>query len=501
MLQFPVPDDWWKNESHWYDRALDADEVSALLDKIDKTRAMSRDFFIAQTSRPFSSGPWSRSTVYDFVLDRQPAAAQTAAIPRLYVTSDHRRTAARLLFTQAVEVDPSGQEIVAYIWAPADDRGHVAIAFPIRDSRGAPPADTALRLLALLPNVTAVAIPDDDYNATPHEYQRQQPAIWVAAGPPNDVQPHTWGDLANLLRTALPWWPYGLRDRDAMLAWRPSTQPIAIKPGTAHRDPTALRAVLTPDSSPALRAAVDVITGEIAHDLCGDYQHHFGHDHFPNNHGLQHAATADLDVARRRPSRTAGQAALFLHQEVANPLAAAHAAQVAGGAPIAHAAYIVTPAHQRQQIVQDWLGRLQPSRRHDELGFHLALQAIPPEVQLADQLTPPRYYTDPRNPDCWIVTQNQTVVVTCGTSVPAHGVLEKAYLDAGAAFFLDSNHVAWPMPYPLLPTDNTEYTLAQTLTRLILDAGADVADPDHAVATNEELVRRIQSATLPIVIG
>ena len=57
------------------------------------------------------------------------------------------------------------------------------------------------------------------------------------------------------------------------------------------------------------------------------------------------------------------------------------------------------------------------------------------------------------------------------------------------------------MPYPLLPTDDSERTLAQTLTRLILDAGADVADPETAVETNEELVRRIQSATLPFLIG
>jgi hypothetical protein len=142
-----------------------------------------------------------------------------------------------------------------------------------------------------------------------------------------------------------------------------------------------------------------------------------------------------------------------------------------------------------------------PVTGRDELGFHLAFQSMPPEVQLADQLTPTGYFTDPRNPDCWIITQNHTVVVTCGTSVPAHGVLEKAYLDAGAAFFIDSHNVAWPMPYPPFPTDPDDHALAQTLTRLILDASADVADPHSAVKTNEKLVKRIQTATLPFLIG
>jgi len=208
-----------------------------------------------------------------------------------------------------------------------------------------------------------------------------------------------------------------------------------------------------------------------------------------------------MDYRQSAPTRTAGQISLFLHQEVANPLTATHAANVAGGHPIAHAAYIVTRAHQQQPIVKEWLHRLTPSRRPDELGFHLALQSIPPEVRLAEPLGPTRYFTDPRNPDCWIVAQNHTVVVTCGTSVPAHGVLGKAFLDAGAALFTDSDNVAWPMPYPPLPTDPPEHALAQTLTRLILDAGSDVADPAAAVEVSSELIKRIENATLPIVIG
>lgn len=90
---------------------------------------MARDFFIAQTLAPFSNDHWSRSTIYDFVNSQRPDAPHFAAIQRLYGTLDHRRTPARLLFTQALEVG-ADHEVVAYIWDPADDRGHVAIAFP-----------------------------------------------------------------------------------------------------------------------------------------------------------------------------------------------------------------------------------------------------------------------------------------------------------------------------------------------------------------------------------
>ena len=325
MMHFPVPDGAWESESHWYERTLLSEDVSAILDGIDPSHTLSRDFFIAQVPDPFSNGRWSRAKVYDYVLEKQPSTTYTA-IPRLYPAPDHRGTPGRLMFTQAIEVDPGGQEVVVYIWDPADDRGHIAIAFPIRDSRGAPPADTACRLLALLPTATAVVIPDDEYIATPQGQRRKQPAIWVAEGrQPAAASPHTWGDVANLLRTTLPWWSFGIRDRDAMLAWRPGDKPVAIPPGTAHRDPTALQAVLASDSSAALRATVDIIAGEIEHDLCGSYREHFRHDQFNGNHGLQQAATADMDYRTPRPSRTAGQIALFLHQQVANPIAAASA--------------------------------------------------------------------------------------------------------------------------------------------------------------------------------
>jgi hypothetical protein len=217
---------------------------------------------------------------------------------------------------------------------------------------------------------------------------------------------------------------------------------------------------------------------------------------------LTHAAFAALDRDPPRP-RTAGEAALFLHQQVANPLIAAHAAAVAGGHPIAHSAYVIKPENRDHLLVREWLSRLRPATtaRRDEIGYQLALSMLPTALGPNDHLAPTGYFVDTELPDCWIVSSGETVIVTCGTSVPARGVLRQAYLADGAAFFLDSSGVAWPLPYKKpLPT-NTDEDLAQALSRLMLDAGADVEHPDAAVETNLSVWQQIQASRLPIVIN
>ena len=80
-------------------------------------------------------------------------------------------------------------------------------------------------------------------------------------------------------------------------------------------------------------------------------------------------------------------------------------------------------------------------------------------------------------------------------------MLCQAYLAEGAAFFLDSSGVAWPLPYKKRRPTNTEEDLAQALSRLMFDAGADVEHPDAAVETNPLVWRQIQASPLPIVIN
>ena len=46
----------------------------------------------------------------------------------------------------------------------------------------------------------------------------------------------------------------------------------------------------------------------------------------------------------------------------------------------------------------------------------------------------------------------------------------------------------------------TDEDLAQGITRLMFDAGADVENVDGAVDTNPDVLKRIQTSPLPLVI-
>lgn len=427
--------------------------------------------------------------------DDDPAAVPTAGSPRR--PSPHA-------VHQIRRNRPWRTRFVVHAWDPPDGRGHVAVGYPVRDCPDASTPDAARRLRAQLGWASAVIIPANESARLGH--RRWQPTVWVADGRGAGiwvgvegvagVERGVWADVANLLRTTVPWWPRGLRERDAMLMWRPGDDPLAITPGTADRDPGALLDVLTADSSAGLRHTIAAMVRDIEYELCGDFQ--AGRDRYSPFSGLTHAAFPSLDPQPPRP-RTAGETALFLHQEVANPLIAARAAAVAGGHPIAHLAYVINPDNRHHTLITEWLGRLRPATRRDEIGFQLALSMLPAEMRPGDHLAPTGYHVDPDWPDCWIVSAGETVIVTCGTSVPARGVLRQAYLSDGAAFFLDSTGATWPLPYP--QAANTDETKAQTLSRLLLDAGADVDDPQSTVPTNPLVLQQIQALPLPMVIN
>lgn len=497
----------WKSLARWDQRTLPIADVAAFLDTVEgRARGLLPGFLADYPPRAFRGEHWSLAQVYNYLL--KTYQSPTGIIPRLFPTPSHRGTPARLLFTQAVDVGAGGQEFVVHAWDPRDGRGRIAIAYPVRDWPGATTLQAARQLMVHLSWASAVVVPaDEDAHLG---WGKPQPAVWVADGrrigtaPEPFAQRHTWGDIANLLRVDVPWWSPGLRDRDAMLTWRPDDDSLPIEPGTAERDPQALRNILAPDSSPALRHTVEEMAREIHHDLCGTYEYPYCYDHHRSSLGLIQAATAAMDYRSPRPQRTPTQAALFLHQEIPNPLTAAHAAAVAGGHPIAHCIYVVTAAHHDNPIVREWVAQLRPSRRRDEIGFQLAMRALPTQSVEGDPLearTAIGYFTDPYWPDCWIVAQGDTIAVTCGNSVPAQGTLRTAYVDDQVGFFTDSTDHAWPLPCPWTASPDPTDTLAQTISRLVIDAGVDVADPDAAVDTEPGLLQHLRTNGLPLSVG
>ena len=493
----------WRAHSSWYRRTLTADRVGEIFAYDPRTLPLLPGFLTVHPPSRVDPTPWSLADIYDYFCEH--TRFQTSMIPRLYPLPNHPGGPARMLFTKAIEIGPGGQEFVVHAWDPPDGRGHIAIGYPVRDCPDAATAQAARRLHAQLSWASAVVIPANESARLGRRYW--QPTVWVADGRGAGiwtriegiagVERAVWADVANLLRITLPWWPRGLRERDAMLMWRPGDDPLAIPPGTADRDPVALLDVLAPDSSAGLRHTVAAMVREIEHELCGDFQ--AGRDRYSPFPGLTHAAFPSLDPQPPR-SRTAGETALFLHQEVANPLIAARAAAVAGGHPIAHLAYVINPDNRDHTLITEWLGRLRPATRRDEIGFQLALSMLPAEMRPGDHLAPTGFHIDPELPACWVVSAGETVIVTCGTSVPARGVLRQAYLADGVAFFLDSTGKTWPLPYPQ-STANTDETMAQTLSRLMIDAGADVDDPGSAVATNPLVLQQLWDTPLPMVVN
>ncbi len=495
----------WMSHSHWYRRTLTAETLGEILSSDEHILRMLPGFLQTYPPSRHIDACWSFADIWTYVFEHHEQFSPSV-VPRLFPHPAAPVWSARMLFTTCAEI-AGGQEFVVHAWDPPDGRGHVAIGYPVRDCRGADTPEAARALLTHLSWASALVIPANGPDGL-RGYRRPQPAVWIADGRKTvlggdtnvpGVERGVWADVANLLRTDLPWWPKGLRERDAMLSWRPGDDPLGITPATADSDPAALLDVLTPDASTGLRHTVARMVRQIEHDLCGGFT--YGRDQYATFPGLTHAAFAAVDDTPPRP-RTSGEAALFLHQQVPNPLIAARAAAVAGGHPIAHSVYVVKPAHHDHHIVKEWLTRLRPvsTARRDEIGFQVALSMLPAEIGPDDHLSPTGYFYDTEWPDCWVISAGETVVVTCGTSVPARGVLRQAYLAKGAAFFIDSMGNAWPLPYknPRSATDDED--LAQVLSRLMLDAGADVENPDGEVETNTTVWRRIRTSSLPVVI-
>jgi hypothetical protein len=152
-------------------------------------------------------------------------------VPRLF---PHVPNPSPAIFVEAREVRlGDGLGYVAYEWLPGDYVGPVFLAFPIDDSAGALNLRRAAQLYEKLG--TTVAIPTGDDNLVRQELDTQ-PALFVVDGrkplqaPTYGAEIYGWLDLANLLRVDLPWWPFALRHREAMLAWYPGAQPTSVEP-------------------------------------------------------------------------------------------------------------------------------------------------------------------------------------------------------------------------------------------------------------------------------
>ena len=492
-----IHDNQWHRNATWYTRDLTAEQVAHYLD--ESGDPLVADFFAAHHSE--YDQRWSLADIYTHMASRHPDRAEYR-IPRLFPLTTPTGPA-RLLHTQPAHIDALQAAFVVHAWNPRDDRGPIAIAYPVRDCPSAMTPEAAAALLGTLTWASAVAVMSGQDPAQ-QPGPDSQPGVWVADGAVPEhrsgvrvtTNHHPWGDLANLLRTALPWWPPSLRDRDAILAWTPESEPRQIRPATTEFEPEALHRLLTPTSSHTLRDIIAAAATNAEYRLVRTYLTEHGYtgdytDDYPETTGLTKAATAtrNLDVK----ALTDGEAALILHQPVPDHSTAWAAIPVLRGVPVAHNLYTVDAELAQHPLAQAWLAQLIPAAQPLELGFYL------PAARMANNTTEPaQCLVHPRWPSCWAIRQGNTTFLTTGTSVPASGHLTELHIAEDAAFFRDSTGAVWPMPLPR--QGRTTPLIATAITKLMLDAGTDVDAREDDIDPTQELLDTLENWPLPITI-
>lgn len=206
--------------------------------------------------------------------------------------------------------------------------------------------------------------------------------------------------------------------------------------------------------------------------------------------------------------RRSSDIALLLHHPVTDTTLADRALAAAKGHPVITEVMTITPKLAGHPLVSRWCAGLVPAStdRRQELGNHL-LERMRTGSSTSPTAPVTHWYAHEQDPNIWAVqTQDGTVYTTVGSSVPASGRLRTALVTDDAAFFETTSGVAWPLPHKALGGYNAGYDgagpqdLTQALSRLLLDASADVDDYDGRVAEDAEFRRAIRSQPLPITL-
>ena len=482
----------WRDLSRWYDAYLTVDRVARYLGGAEGSLAA--DFFAA---KPDHGRRYSLSEILHFVHERGGGGE----VPRLFPLSDERGPA-RLLHTSHVLIAELDAEFVVHTWDPRDGRGVIAIGYPVRDSVKTLGKPAAEALLGITGASAVATLCGGDVPIRPG-YETPQPGVWVAEARvwlamvqvSICTERFGWGDLNHLLRTSLPYWPYGLRDREAMLAWRPGDRPTEVALGTKRRDPAALGAAIAAAGAAPI---VDDIIGRLRCRMQQAIWEVSACD--PASGGYRYAGLLDLNVAAV-PAYvpdpgwiSPGEVTLLLHQRA--PDAQLAAAVDFESIPLRGVVNAVRRVDLSGPLVEPWVARLEVAPVPDELGFRLL------EREFDAAAGPIEYLVHPSLPDCWVACQGKSIVHTIGSGVPATGIAARVYMTESGGFFRDTSGAIWPVPVPSWPGEDVHQALARSLAVLFVDAGANLDEfdgfepPDFIV----EHVREREGRSLHIVV-
>lgn len=436
-----------------------------------------------------SSQRWPAVDTFMYTLTMLPTRA--AAVPRLFPATAEPGPA---MFVEAIRVNLEDRgDFAVHVWQPGDGGPRVAMAYADNYVQpGIPAKDVAAILSRLDDGIAAVALANNE--ATPlRTYipgknpvdDGYQPSLVVAdrhakwflepAGG-EGVSRYWWAELANLLRTDIPWWPNYLREIGAMLSWRPSSQIQTIVPAARDQDPRAVTGMATITDPPLLRSALEHQASLILHRLAV-----FSADETYDVPGLFVAAMSAVDHRGPEPQLSLAEKSAILHHRTTfeRYRAMSIATSRLDLMPVATHGIKLHPGS-AGPIAQRWIDRLidVPANRYDEVGFW----------RLHGRLSgraPVRWMTDPMASDSWVLQDDTgTFYATVGTkTVNAIGVLTAAETNDEAMFFADSVGTAWPIPDTGFDYYNTGYggggtqRLTESIITLLNDASADVHRP------------------------
>lgn len=480
-------------------------------------------------------------TIYHYVSRKDPRFPQpTMELGRVYFRADHvfeyilrhRRkrhsyvprlfprvsepTAAEFLGALSIKLPDFGLFAV-HLWQPGDGASPVAVVYPERDNHMvcSDTSAVAQALLGQLPaHVQAAAIPNGEAVPYPQgdDPRAAQPIIVVAERTSTYLRNQVgtsatsyywWSDLANLLRTDIPWWSSLLREPHAMLTWRPGSPVQQITPAPSDYDPGHITALAA--RNPSARPALQRLADRVLRLANGSERH----DRFALSPGLVHAAISTVDVTKPVPVLTTDEVVQVLGCR-ASAHDAGHALRVTdlfAFMPVLTNVIRVNRAT-AEGISRQWTSRLVDVARdrRNELGYWYVGRDLHPEV------TPARWLADPDNDHSWIIQgDNGVLYAGVGTAMPAaRGRLVSAEIGDEASFYTDDTGTVWPLPGTGFSYHRAGHRgagperLAETLTALIGNAAADVHQPPLRNGRNTELVealyRSVSTHQAPLVI-
>lgn len=482
-------DDYWRSLARWFTPSLDAEDLASRLGIGESTLRHYMSTRHDSFPQPLETGRrnrWSPAQCFDYLLAHPPKQranrGPVTPVPRLYHhgigLAPARFVAGEVLTFQK----PSGapRQFAVHTWEPADGRGRVAVAYGVSfTERG---KQWAPRLLDALHKTSAVAVITDDKCTLAGELWSQAQIVVAERG----LTPQLlgWFDLANLLRVDLPWWPRGLRDVEAMAAWRPGSARQAIRPIADGYDDKVLQRLVDGADDEGARHVQHIVDALNRRFEARIYQSD-GPD-VPGGAerpGLLQAAFPRFTITNTPPPPEQWDTRRLLDLRVPST-----ADRIAARVMLSHReelqpnlAHTIRSGVKRGPLAEEWIGNLRQIDDPQSLGSSFAENAMN-ERQLAQPRT---YWIDPDNPDCWVIkTFDGEVHAAIGTWIPT---IEGRWLTefeidiAGhAAFFRDNTDRVWPMPTRGDVYVNSGYeghgpqNLFEVVRALRINAGADM---------------------------